>query len=102
MQILLVLFLGIVIGAGIALLSRTDTDSDMQFVGHLVGKKKENLKKLMEYFEKNDRVTNDDVEKLLGVSNTTAYRYLEDLEQCGNIRQVGRTGAGVYYEKISR
>ena len=35
---------------------------------------------------------------LLGVSDTTAYRYLQELEQEGHIRQVGKEGRGVYYQ----
>ena len=44
--------------------------------------------------------TNNDVEKLLGISDATATRYFEELEQEGKVRQIGDTGAGVYYEKI--
>lgn len=99
MQIILIFSVGIIFGFGIALVLRTKTNSDMQNVGHLIEKKEERLQKILKHFEKNLRVTNNDVEKLFGVSNTTAYRHLEELEQKGKVRQVGRTGAGVYYEK---
>ena len=42
-------------------------------------------------------MTNNDIEKLLGVSNATAERYLNELEKEGKIRQVGTTGQTVYY-----
>ena len=42
-------------------------------------------------------VTRNDVEKLLGVSDRTAGRYLDELEDEGKIKQVGTTGRGVYY-----
>ena len=61
---------------------------------------KENQKKVREYFETHGRATNDDIQKLLGVSDATATRYLEALEKEGLIRQVGDEGRGVYYEKI--
>ncbi len=45
------------------------------------------------------RITNDDVQKLVNVSDATATRYLEELEQEKLITQVGREGKYVYYEK---
>jgi Fic family protein len=62
--------------------------------------KKENLEKMREFFNKQGRVANNDVEKLLGVSDATATRYLDELEKEGFVRQVGKTGKHVYYEKI--
>ncbi len=62
--------------------------------------KRENLEKVRRIFDGQGRVANDDVEKLLGVSDATATRYLDDLEKEGLIRQVGETGKHVYYEKI--
>lgn len=62
--------------------------------------KAENLEKVKELFEHQERVTNDDVEKALGVSDATATRYLEELEKEGLVRQVGETGKYTYYEKV--
>jgi len=62
--------------------------------------KRENLAVVMELLEKQGKVTNDDVEKMLGVSNATAERYLDELEAEGKIKQVGKTGRSVYYERI--
>lgn len=42
-------------------------------------------------------VTNNDIEKLLGVSDATATRYLDELEKEGRIRQIGTTGQSVHY-----
>ncbi|KKW19808.1 MAG: hypothetical protein A2131_00985 [Candidatus Sungbacteria bacterium GWC2_49_10] len=61
---------------------------------------KENQKKVRGYFEMQSRATNDDIQRILGVSDATATRYLEALEKEGLIRQVGGAGRGVYYEKI--
>lgn len=44
------------------------------------------------------RITNDEVEKLLGVSDATATRYLEELERESVIAQVGKEGRHVYYK----
>ncbi len=65
-----------------------------------VEKKKENLEKVRQIFAGQDRVANDDIEKLLGVSDATATRYLDELEKEGLIRQVGKTGKHVYYENL--
>jgi len=64
-----------------------------------VEKKRENLEKARRIFSEHGRVANDDVEKLLGVSDATATRYLDELEKEGFVRQVGKTGKHVYYEK---
>ena len=41
-----------------------------------------------------------DVEKLLDVSDTTARKYLNELEAENKIKQIGNTGQGVYYVLI--
>ena len=63
-------------------------------------RKKSKLEKIMTELEKKGKVTNDEVEKLLHVSDATATRYLSALEKEGKIKQVGKTGIGVVYEKI--
>lgn len=65
-----------------------------------VEKKKENLEKVRAFIADKGSVANDDIEALLGVSDATATRYLDELEKEGRIRQVGRTGRHVYYERI--
>ena len=45
------------------------------------------------------KITNDEVEKLLHVSDATATRYLSALEKEGKIKQVGKTGKAVTYTK---
>jgi len=63
-----------------------------------VKKRKENLGQIIGFMAVNPQITNNDVEKLLGVSNATAERYLNELEGQGKIVQVGKTGQGVYYQ----
>ena len=71
--------------------------------------KEENKRQILEFFESPSfvkasdgqaRVANNDIEALLGVSDATATRYLDELEKEGRIRQVGQTGRYVYYEKV--
>jgi predicted HTH transcriptional regulator len=57
------------------------------------------MDQLMKEFEERDTMTNSDVRELLDVSEATATRYLDMLEEAEQIRQVGTTGRSVYYEK---
>ena len=58
------------------------------------------LVKVMTLFAKQTEITNDEVEKLLHVSDATVTHYLAELEKRGKIRQVGTTGRSVKYVKI--
>jgi len=62
-------------------------------------RKQKKLAKIMTLFEKKKHITNDEVEKLLHVSDATATRYLSHLEQQGKIKQTGKTGHAVTYTK---
>jgi predicted HTH transcriptional regulator len=55
--------------------------------------------KILEFLTNHETITNDQVESMLKISNSTAYRILEDLEQEGRISQIGKTGKDVYYIK---
>ena len=43
------------------------------------------------------KITNNDVEKLTGVTHSSAERYLDELEKEGKIIQNGNTGVNVFY-----
>ena len=60
--------------------------------------KQENKNKIMDLLKQRNRVGNDEVEKVLGVSDATATRYLEELEKENKIEQIGKTGRSVYYQ----
>jgi len=69
-----------------------------------LSKKKEASKALMiAAFKKKAKnktkkyLTNNDIEKLLGVSDATATRYLDELESDGKVIQKGKTGRYVKY-----
>lgn len=61
---------------------------------------KKKLEDIIEFLNTKERVTNDEVEKLLHISDATATRYLEQLEKEGRIKQEGRAGQGVSYSRI--
>ena len=63
-------------------------------------KKRKKLDLAMTLFLKKSKITNDEVEKFLHVSDATATRYLSQLEKEGKIKQNGKTGKGVSYSKI--
>lgn len=63
-------------------------------------RKRKKLDKIIVLFLKHSKITNDEVEKFLHVSDATATRYLSQLEKEGKIKQEGKTGKGVFYTKI--
>lgn len=63
-------------------------------------RKRKKLDKIMAMFLKKSKITNDDVEKFLHVSDATATRYLSILEKENKIKQVGKTGHAVSYSRI--
>ncbi|MFA5877378.1 MAG: DeoR family transcriptional regulator [Candidatus Paceibacterota bacterium] len=63
-------------------------------------RKRKKLEKIMEVVNAKGKITNDQVEKLLHVSDATATRYLTQLEKEGKVQQVGKTGKSVQYKKI--
>jgi hypothetical protein len=63
-------------------------------------RKRKKLDRVMSLFLKQSKITNDEVEKFLHVSDATATRYLTQLEKENKIKQVGKTGKGVSYSRI--
>ena len=63
-------------------------------------RKHKKLEKILEALTAKGKITNDEVEKLLHVSDATATRYLSALEKEGKIQQVGKTGKVVEYTRI--
>ncbi len=63
-------------------------------------RKRKKLEKVMTLFLKKQKITNDEVEKFMHVSDATATRYLSQLEKENKIKQTGKTGKSVFYSKI--
>lgn len=63
-------------------------------------RKRKKLEKILEALNTKGKISNDEVEKLLHVSDATATRYLSTLEKEGKIKQVGKTGKSVVYTKV--
>ena len=62
-------------------------------------RKEKKLAKILTLFAKQTEITNNQVEKLLHVSDATATRYLTELEKRGKLTQHGKTGHAVTYTK---
>jgi len=60
-------------------------------------KKAENKQKILVFVQEHGKIQNNDVEKVVGVSNATAERYLDELEKEGKLTQHGTIGQSVYY-----
>jgi Fic family protein len=109
MQIIIYIALGLVVGYLIGRLARSrlksaSTGSVIKESSGLVNQKRideknSNLKEILDYLQTHDQIKNDDVEKMLNVSNATAERYLNELEEQGRLTQVGKIGQGVFYKK---
>ena len=63
--------------------------------------KKAKKAKIMELLAGQAKISNGAVAKELGVSNVSAFRYLEELEKEGKIKQNGGFGKWVYYSKAN-
>ena len=106
MNFILGLIIGLIVGAGgVYLFLRPKLNQEISTEKVIVSneeeaQKKENLAKIEDYIKGKDQFTNDDLQNLLGVSDTTIGRYLEELEQNKVIKQVGKTGQSVYYIKV--
>lgn len=67
------------------------------FIVKQMEQKSENKQKILAFVQTHGKIQNNDVEKLAGVSNATAERYLDELEKEGVITQHGTIGQGVFY-----
>ena len=52
---------------------------------------------LLKHIGDRGELTNSEAQELLGVSDSTATTYFDELEEEGEIIQVGETGRSVYY-----
>jgi len=72
----------------------------INFISKQQEEKERNKQAIYGLLETNHPLTNNDVEAMLGISDATATRYFDELEKEGKVRQVGKTGRFVSYERI--
>ncbi len=92
MGFLLPLIIGVLIGYSLG-----RGHESPQIANHLTKQKKERKQHILEYLQEHESITNDRVQEMFDVGNTTAYRYLEELETEEKIEQIGETGKSVKY-----
>jgi predicted HTH transcriptional regulator len=56
--------------------------------------------RILAEMHKRGTMTNHEVRKMLGVSDSAAERYLQELESDGKIQQIGTTGQSVSYKAL--
>ena len=72
----------------------------ISFMSKQQEEKKRNKEAIYGLLETNHPLTNSDVQMMLGIPESTATRYFDELEKEGKVRQVGKTGRYVSYERI--
>jgi len=92
--LIIVAVMGIIIG------SYFGSQKKQSLIFGQMERKRENKEKILEFLQENEKITNNDVEKLVNVSDSTAERYLNELEKEGKIKQIGAIGQGVFYRLI--
>ncbi len=65
---------------------------------HRAAHRAENVEWVLKAVKVQGSITVKEVEKLLGVSDATAGRYLQELEETGKLVQIGKHGRGVSYK----
>ena len=67
------------------------------FIAKQIEQKAENKQKILDFVQTHGKIKNNDVEKLVGVSDATVERYLDELEHDSKLTQHGVIGQGVFY-----
>ncbi len=94
MNYIILIIVGIV---GIALGASFARKRKSGLIARQARKKTESKEKVLEFLRENGKIKNNDVEGLVGVSNATAERYLDELEKEGKLTQCGNIGQNVFY-----
>ena len=95
-------FLLIIISAGIGALLIfkwwLSNKSGLQKANQAIIAQKEKAKAdILAFIKEKGQITNDDTQELLGISDATATRLLEELQKDGRVVQHGEAGRGVFY-----
>lgn len=62
-------------------------------------RRQQKMEKIVAHVNEKGKIANDEVEKLLRVSDSTATRYLLTLAKDGRLKRVGSRGRAVFYAK---
>jgi len=100
LQFIIIFVVGLAVGFGLAIRRKKSDQPGLSLIERQAREKDAQKKKILDLLSKQKQISNNEVEKLLGVSNATAERYLNELEKEGHLKQVGRTGRSVYYRPL--
>lgn len=96
--VVLILFFGLLSVIAYLLMHVDAREKAISYVNSERGSEKEARKKMIvARLREGKRLTNEDVQRLFEVSDSTATRYFDELQEEGRVEQVGETGRGVYY-----
>ncbi|OGZ63845.1 MAG: hypothetical protein A3A98_00975 [Candidatus Staskawiczbacteria bacterium RIFCSPLOWO2_01_FULL_40_39] len=106
MNSFIIFVVGLVIGAIVVFLVfrnfRNDKTNEKNTLDLLNQNKakivEENEKKILDLIAQKGEVSNDDVQKLLSISDAGATKYMQRLESKGKVVQVGSEGHAVRYK----
>jgi Fic family protein len=99
----LIFILGIIIGSVLVWLAikMPEMKKKESLMEKQAREKVANKEAILELLETQGSLTNNQIEKMLGIPESTATRYMDELEKEGKVKQVGDTGTGVYYERLN-
>ena len=88
MKIILVFIFGLIVGG--LIVEFKGKGNKVGLIENQAREKKRGKEAILEILKTQSPLTNNQIEQLLGVSDATATRYLEELEKEGRVRQVGQ------------
>lgn len=103
--IFVLLLLGITLYNAQVLKSRYNSSLISEFTGLCTSfydapsLREKNLEKILDLLAEHGELQNEDIRKYLNVSDRTVVRYMDTLEDRGQVEQVGDTGRSVTYKK---
>jgi predicted HTH transcriptional regulator len=98
MHPLIYIAIGFIVGIIVSHLTKSKSTKIGNISQERTSAKEENKDKIVTYLKEHPRARNNDIEELLGVSDATSTRYLDELEKEGLVQQIGSAGAGVEYK----
>jgi len=104
MNQILLFIIGIILGGGAVWFLLRNSASNKNEMAQIMQKrfeeKEDKKQKILNFIAQKGKITNDEAESLLGISDKTAERYFNELEKEGKIKQAGKIGRGVFYSKV--
>lgn len=119
MNLILIFLLGIIIGAGVVWMIMRKKNKELEidlkrmekekqeeervasgladFNSKMQEIKENNKQKILKQLAEQGKIQTNEVADILEVSRATAFRYLEELEKEGKIKQIGTFGKNVKY-----